>query len=139
MTESGSPLLHPAVAPSRHRQRRFEAAHEGALFLDEIGDIPLSIQVKLLRVLGSKRFERVGDHRPISVDVRIVTATKKNLTELIATKKFREDLFFSINVIPIYLPPLREHLEDTLIEALRQSKGNQSQVARILGINRVTV
>jgi len=80
--------------------------------LDEIGDVPLSIQVKLLRVLEGKQFERVGDHRPISVDVRIITATNKNLEELIAQKRFREDLFFRINVIPIHLPPLRERLED---------------------------
>jgi two-component system, NtrC family, response regulator HydG len=96
----------------RHRVGRFEAAHGGDLFLDEIGDIPLSVQVKLLRVLETQRFERVGDHHPISVDVRIISATNKNLSELIARKEFREDLFFRINVIPIYLPPLRERKED---------------------------
>ena len=96
----------------RHRQGRFEAAHGGDIFLDEIGDIPLSIQVKLLHVLETKQFERVGDHRPISVDVRIITATNRNLSQLIAQKKFREDLFFRINVIPIHLPPLRERIED---------------------------
>jgi PAS domain S-box-containing protein len=214
----------------RHRMGRFEAAHGGDIFLDEIGDVPLSIQVKLLRVLETKQFERVGDHQPVSVDVRIITATNKNLEELIAQKRFREDFFFRINVIPIHLPPLRERSEDipvlvhtfiqgmqnrtgkqikgltrksmelfmayhwpgnvrelksaieyafviaeqglikpdqlprqifgkdkaagtetflpyrgeskereALIEALRQSKGNQSQAARILGVNRVTV
>jgi two-component system, NtrC family, response regulator HydG len=96
----------------RHRQGRFEAAHGGDIFLDEIGDIPLSIQVKLLRVLETKQFERVGDHRPVSVDVRIVAATHRDINELVAEKKFREDLFFRINVIPIYLPPLRERMED---------------------------
>jgi len=96
----------------RHRLGRFEAAHGGDIFLDEIGDVPLSIQVKLLRVLETKQFERVGDHQSIYVDVRIITATNKNLEALIREKKFREDLFFRINVIPIYLPPLREHLED---------------------------
>ena len=96
----------------RHRIGRFEAAHEGDLFLDEIADIPLSTQVKLLRVLETKQFERVGDHRPMSVDVRIITATNKNLIEMITEKRFREDLFFRINVIPIHLPPLRERLED---------------------------
>jgi len=80
--------------------------------LDEIGDIPLSVQVKLLRVLETQQFERVGDHHPISVDVRIISATNKNLLEMIAHKRFREDLFFRINVIPIYLPPLRERRED---------------------------
>ena len=96
----------------RHRQGRFEAASGGDIFLDEIGDVPLPIQVKLLRVLETKQFEHVGDHRPISVDVRIITATNKNLEELIARKQFREDLFFRINVFPIHLPPLRDHLED---------------------------
>ena len=214
----------------RHRLGRFEAAHRGDIFLDEIGDIPLSIQVKLLRVLETKQFERVGDHRSISVDVRIIAATNRDLEELIFQKGFREDLFFRINVIPIHLPPLRERLEDipllvnsfinrlrkrttkpitgltsqamacfmayqwpgnvrelksaleyafviaegglidldqlppkitnqkgqeqelsisspqvdhpekeALIQALRQSGGNQSQAARILGVNRVTV
>jgi two-component system response regulator HydG len=209
----------------RHRIGRFEAAHEGDLFLDEIADIPLATQVKLLRVLETKQFERVGDHRPISVDVRIITATNKDLQEMIQSKRFREDLFFRINVIPIHLPPLRERLEDVpllvngfverlrertakritglspkamerfmsyswpgnvrelksaleyafviaetgiidleqlphplvseasrypanlkdqeekiaLIEALRQTNGNQSKAARILGVNRVTV
>lgn len=80
-------------------------ADRGELFLDEIGDIPLSIQAKLLRVLETKQFEHVGDQRSISVDVRIITATNKNLEELIAQKKFRDDLFFRINVFPIHLPP----------------------------------
>ena len=96
----------------RHRLGRFEAAHLGDLFLDEIGDMPMSIQVKLLRVLESKQFERVGDNQSISVDVRIITGTNKNLEELIKEKSFRDDLFFRINVIPIHLPPLRDRLED---------------------------
>jgi PAS domain S-box-containing protein len=209
----------------RHRIGRFEAAHEGDLFLDEIADIPLATQVKLLRVLETNQFQRVGDHRPILVDVRIITATNKDLQEMIESKRFREDLFFRINVIPIQLPPLRDRLEDmpllvnafvarlrertgkritglspeamdrfmsyswpgnvrelksaleyafviaekgaigveqlphplvsqprrapsnskdseekiALIEALRKSDGNQSEAARILGVNRVTV
>ncbi|UCG14430.1 MAG: sigma 54-interacting transcriptional regulator [Deltaproteobacteria bacterium] len=214
----------------RHRRGRFEAANGGDIFLDEIGDVPLSIQVKLLRVLEAKPFERVGDHQSISVDVRIITATNKNLEELVAQKRFRDDLFFRINVFPIYLPTLRDRSEDIpllvntfihrlqsqtgkkitgltrsamdrfmaypwpgnvrelrsaleyafviaeqgligldhlppkivqgrtsitpetllpdtgnsvekieLVDALRQSNGNQSQAARILGINRVTV
>jgi len=96
----------------RHRLGRFEAANGGNIFLDEIGDAPLSIQVKLLRILETKQFERVGDHRPVSVDVRIITATNKNLEEMIARKEFREDFFFRINVIPIHLPPLRHRAED---------------------------
>jgi PAS domain S-box-containing protein len=113
----------------RHRMGRFEAAHGGDLFLDEIGDIPMPVQVKLLRVLETRQFDRVGDHHPVSVDVRIISATNKNLVELIAEKQFREDLFFRINVIPIYLPPLRQHKEDipllvtSFIQRLRRISG----------------
>ncbi|MEW6077109.1 MAG: sigma 54-interacting transcriptional regulator [Thermodesulfobacteriota bacterium] len=96
----------------RMRIGRFEAAHEGTLFLDEIGDIPPQTQVKLLRVLESGIIERVGDHRPIPVDVRIVTATNKDLDTLIVTDRFREDLFFRINVFPIHCPSLSERMED---------------------------
>jgi len=115
----------------RHRQGRFEAANRGDIFLDEIGDVPLTIQVKLLRVLETKQFEHVGDHHPISVDVRIITATNKNLEELIAQKKFRDDLFFRINVFPIHIPPLRERSEDipflvnTFIRRLRLRTGKK--------------
>jgi len=96
----------------RTRIGRFEAAHEGTIFLDEIGDIPLSTQVKLLRVLEEKEIERVGDHKPISVDVRIVSATNKDLETLISQGLFREDLFFRINVFPLSCPSLAERLED---------------------------
>lgn len=97
-----------------HRDRigRFEAAHGGDLFLDEIGDITPSTQVKLLRVLEERKIERVGDHHAVPVDVRIMTATNKNLEELVENGAFREDLFFRINVIPIHVPPLRKRLED---------------------------
>ncbi|MFH2092327.1 MAG: sigma 54-interacting transcriptional regulator, partial [Pseudomonadota bacterium] len=95
-----------------NRIGRFEAANQGDFFLDEIGDIPMSIQTKLLRVLESGRFERVGDISPVNVDVRIITATNKDLDELIKKGEFREDLFFRINVIPIHLPPLRDRKED---------------------------
>ncbi len=95
---------------------RFEAAHKGTIFLDEIGDIPLSVQVKLLRVLEEKTIQRVGTNTSIPIDVRIITATNKNLEELIAEKLFREDLFFRINVFPITCPPLRDRKDDiTLI------------------------
>jgi PAS domain S-box-containing protein len=214
----------------QHRKGRFEIAHKGDIFLDEIGDLPMPVQVKLLRVLENKTFERVGESRSLSVDVRIITATNKNLSVLIDQEKFREDLFYRINVIPVHLPALRERKEDiphlvdffikrlssgdkkdikglspqamkvfmdyswpgnirelksaleysfvvadselirpehlpknvsdsvsafpastsqikpaendqknALIEALRQSRGNKSEAARILGINRVTV
>ncbi len=112
----------------RHRQGRFEAADGGDFFLDEIGDLPLSIQVKLLRVLETRQFERVGDHRKISVDVRIITATNKNLTDLIAANKFREDFFFRINVIPIQIPPLRDRMEDIplMVNAFLRTLSSQS-------------
>jgi len=96
----------------REREGRFEAAHEGNIFLDEIGDLPLATQVKLLRVLEEKVVERVGDNRPIRVDVRIISATNRNLAQLIEAGAFREDFFYRINVIPIWMPPLRERRED---------------------------
>ena len=96
----------------QHRKGRFEIAHNGDIFLDEIGDLPMSVQVKLLRVLESKTFERVGESRSISVDVRFVTATNKYLPALIEQDRFREDLYYRINVIPINLPPLRQRKED---------------------------
>lgn len=94
------------------RMGRFEAAHEGDIFLDEIGDLPLSTQVKLLRVFEEKIIERVGANKPIPIDVRIISATNKNLKELVEQGHFREDLFYRINVIPITVPPLRERIED---------------------------
>jgi two-component system, NtrC family, response regulator HydG len=96
----------------RDRAGRFENADGGDIFLDEIGDLPLSTQVKLLRVLEEKIIERVGDADPFPVDVRIITATNRNLPDLISRGAFRQDLFFRINVIPIQLPPLRERKED---------------------------
>jgi len=99
------------------REGRFEAARGGDIFLDEIGDLPLSTQVKLLRVLEEKIIERVGDNKPVHIDVRIITATNKDLLQLIAQGAFREDLFYRINVIPITVPPLRERAEDIPILA----------------------
>ena len=96
----------------RTRLGRFEAAHEGTIFLDEVGDIPPAVQVKLLRVLEDRKIERVGDNRPIPVDVRVITATHKNLESLIAEGQFREDLYFRINVFPLFCPPLSERRED---------------------------
>ncbi len=96
----------------RSRIGRFEAAHGGTIFLDEVGDIPVSIQVKLLRVLEEKEIERVGEHQPINVNVRVVSATNKRLEKLIEAGAFREDLFFRINVFPIRCPALRERKED---------------------------
>jgi two-component system response regulator HydG len=96
----------------RSRAGRFEAAHEGTIFLDEIGDIPLKTQVKLLRVLEEKEIERVGDHKSIPVDVRIISATNRDLDALITQGVFREDLFFRINVFPLRCPALLERKED---------------------------
>jgi len=96
----------------RERRGRFEEAHRGDIFLDEIGDAPLSIQVKLLRVLETKTMERVGESRSIPVDARLVTATHQDLRSLVAQGRFREDFFFRINVIPIEIPPLRDRMED---------------------------
>ena len=90
----------------------FEEATGGTIFLDEIGDIPPATQVKLLRVLEEKEIERVGDHTTIPVDVRIITATNKNLEDLVARGAFREDLYFRIHVFPLTIPPLRERPED---------------------------
>ncbi len=90
------------------RKGRFELAHGGTLFLDEIGDIPLTTQVKLLRVLQDKCFERVGGNRPLTVDVRVVSATHRDLEAMVRAGTFREDLYYRLNVVPIVLPPLRE-------------------------------
>lgn len=91
---------------------KFEIAHHGTLFLDEVGDMPLSLQVKLLRVLQEQRFTRVGGEKEIEVDVRVIAATNLNLEEAVRTKLFREDLYYRLNVIPIHIPALRERRED---------------------------
>jgi len=96
----------------KDRIGRFEAANTGTLFLDEIGDIPLSTQIKLLRVLEEKEVERVGDHHPFPVDIRVITATNRNLETLISTGEFRKDLFFRINVFPLQCPALTDRKED---------------------------
>tara|TARA_B100001094_G_C18196108_1_gene811134 strand:- start:15575 stop:17017 length:1443 start_codon:yes stop_codon:yes gene_type:complete len=94
------------------RKGRFELAHGGTLFLDEIGDMPLSMQVKLLRVLQEMMFERVGGNKAITVDVRVIAATHRNLEDMISQGDFREDLFYRLNVFPIEMPALRDRKED---------------------------
>jgi sigma-54 specific flagellar transcriptional regulator A len=94
------------------RRGRFEMAEGGTLFLDEIGDMPMPMQVKLLRVLQEKTFERIGGNKELTADVRVVAATHQNLEELIKEGKFREDLFYRLNVFPIEMPPLRDRIED---------------------------
>lgn len=94
------------------RKGRFELANSGTIFLDEIGDLPLTLQPKILRVLQEKEFERVGGERTIKVDVRLIAATSRNLEELVSRGNFREDLYYRLNVVPIFLPSLRERKED---------------------------
>lgn len=94
------------------RKGRFEVAEKGSIFLDEIGDLPLATQVKLLRVLEEKIIERVGDNRPIPINVRIITATNKDLNKMVQEGSFREDFFYRINVIPMHIPPVRERIGD---------------------------
>ncbi len=91
---------------------KFEIAHTGTIFLDEIGDMDISLQAKLLRVLQQKNFERLGGTRTVDIDVRVIAATNMDLNELIKLKKFREDLFYRLSVFPIVIPPLRERQED---------------------------
>lgn len=95
-----------------NRTGRFEAAHTGTIFLDEINSTTLHLQVKLLRVLQEREFERVGDTQTIRVDTRVVAASNRDLLEESAEGRFREDLYYRLNVVPIYLPPLRERRED---------------------------
>ncbi len=97
------------------REGRFALAHEGTLFLDEISEIPLSMQVKLLRVLQERKFERVGGAQTLSVDIRLIAATNRELEQAVREGKFREDLYFRLNVVPIFIPPLRERSDDILL------------------------
>lgn len=114
------------------RERRvgkLEQCHDGTLFLDEVGDMPLSIQTKLLRVIEDKSFERLGSNKTIKVDIRLITATNKNLESLIKEGRFREDLFYRLNVVSIQIPPLRERKEDVtqLVEYFLARYGREFQ------------
>jgi Nif-specific regulatory protein len=101
----------------QRKKGRFELAEGGTLFLDEIGDIQLSTQVKLLRVLQEREFERLGGHETLKADVRLIAATNKDLERAIEKGSFREDLFYRLNVFPIFIPPLRERKPDVLLLA----------------------
>ena len=108
---------------------RFEAAHQSTLFLDEIGELPMAVQVKLLRVLQERVIERLGSVQPVKVDVRIIAATNRNLEDAVRDRAFREDLYYRLNVFPIVVPPLRERVEDipvlvrTFIDEFARSYG----------------
>ncbi len=114
---------------------KFELAHKGTLFLDEIGEIPVDMQVKLLRVLQNGTFERVGGVRTINVDVRVIAATNRNLEKMIQEGTFRQDLYYRLKVVPIYLPPLRERRSDIpLLVTFFIKKFNQRLNKNIQGI-----
>ncbi len=100
---------------SHRKKGKFEQANLGTIFLDEIGDMSLRTQAKVLRVLQEQAFERVGGHETIHVDVRVIAATNKSLTEMIKRGEFREDLFYRLNVVPFHIPPLRERRGDIAI------------------------
>ena len=101
----------------KQKRGKFELAHKGTIFLDEIGSLGLEVQANLLRILQEKEFERVGGHQTIKTDVRIIAATNKNLEEAVEGETFRGDLYYRLNVFPIYLPPLRERKTDILLLA----------------------
>jgi Nif-specific regulatory protein len=117
------------------RKGRFELAHNGSLFLDEIGDLSPAMQIKLLRILQEKEFERVGGTDTIKVDVRVIAATNRNLEKLAEEENFRQDLYYRLNVFPIHLPPLRERRTDVLLLAdhfvEKYGKENHKDIRRI--------
>jgi two-component system response regulator HydG len=112
---------------TKRRRGRFELADKGSIFLDEISDVPPATQVKLLRVLQERELERVGGEETLNVDVRVITATNKDLMAMVESGKFREDLYYRLNIIPLELPPLRERLEDIpiLVEHFLRKKSSQ--------------
>ncbi|MBC2709480.1 MAG: sigma 54-interacting transcriptional regulator [Desulfosarcina sp.] len=119
----------------KQKPGRFELAHKGTVFLDEIGSIEPDVQVRLLRVLQEREFERVGGHKTLKVDVRIIAATNKNLEQALEEESFRGDLYYRLNVFPIYMPPLRERKTDILLLAdyflERYAEENGREVKRL--------
>jgi DNA-binding NtrC family response regulator len=116
------------------RQGRFEQAHKGTLFLDEVGTMSTALQMKLLRALQEREFERIGDTQTTKVDVRVIAATNSDLGKMVSEGSFREDLYYRLNVIPVHIPPLRERREDIPILAKhfleKYSAGNRMQVSQ---------
>jgi PAS domain S-box-containing protein len=122
------------------RTGRFELADGGTIFLDEIGEIPLETQVKLLRVLQEREFERVGGHAPIQVDVRVIAATNRNLLQAVAEKTFRDDLYYRLNVFPVFTPPLRERTDDIpLLVSYLIGKFSRRMDKRVEGISEASL
>ncbi len=122
---------------TNHRVGRFEQANHGTIFLDEIGDLPLSLQAKLLRVLQEREFQRLGSSETVHVDLRVIAATHTDLAEMIKQGKFREDLYYRLNVVPITIPPLRERASDVRLLAMhfiekvcREEKIPAKQISR---------
>jgi len=120
---------------SHTRIGRLELANEGTVFLDEIGDMPAALQVKLLRVLAEQEIDRLGGSKPIKVNVRFITATHRNIEDAIKEGKFREDLYYRLNIIPIVIPPLRDRKSDIPLlvqHFLKKCNENQGQQAKVI-------
>jgi DNA-binding NtrC family response regulator len=122
------------------RRGRFEAADGGTLFLDEVGDLPLGLQAKLLRVLHDRSFERLGSNTPLTVDVRLICATHRNLEEMVKHGEFREDLYYRLNVIQLHLPPLRERSGGIVILAHHLlERVSQEFNKKVMGFSRLAI
>ncbi len=125
------------------KKGKFERANKGTIFLDEIGELPIALQTRLLRVIQTKEIERVGGEHPISLNTRIIAATNKNLELCVKEKSFREDLLFRLNVFPIIIPPLRERMSDlpSLVNHFLKKKSNELRLKKIpsLGKNAIDV
>ena len=106
--------VHSREADKNGKMGLFELANTGTIFLDEVGELPLDMQVKLLRVLQEQEFERIGGRKPVKVDVRVLAATNRDLEEMVKQKTFRQDLYYRLMILPVHIPPLRERPDDIL-------------------------